>query len=89
LPQILDKELDELFPSDTYARVIAHPQRSTDTEPLRMGNIQFPKTSPPRVVVAVSPGGGWEEPVELERFQQLGFQQITRLGLFKCILELL
>jgi RsmE family RNA methyltransferase len=77
LPQFLDKELDELFPSDTYARVIAHPQRLTDTEPLRMGNIQFPTTSPPRVVVAVGPEGGWEEPVELERFQQLGFQQIT------------
>jgi 16S rRNA (uracil1498-N3)-methyltransferase len=78
LPYFLDETIEELFPSDSYARVIAHPQRVTDTsEPLRMGNIEFPTTSPPRVVVAVGPEGGWEEPGELERFQELGFQQIT------------
>jgi RsmE family RNA methyltransferase len=78
LSKFMGEELDELFPLDTYARVIAHPQRATDTsEPLRMSNIEFPTTSPPRVVVAVGPEGGWEEPGELERFQQLGFQQIT------------
>ena len=74
----LDDDLDHLFPRDTYARVIAHPQRAGDTrEPLRMGQIEFPTTSPPRVVIAVGPEGGWEEPDELERFQELGFQQIT------------
>lgn len=78
LPEFLETELDNLFPLSTHARVIAHPQRMTDTEPLRMGGIELPKsTHPPRVVVAVGPEGGWEEPEELERFQKLGFQQIT------------
>lgn len=79
LPDFLDKELDDLFPLDTHARAIAHPQRLTSGEPLRMGDIQFPKATPssPHVVVAVGPEGGWEEPEELERFQSLGFQQIT------------
>jgi RsmE family RNA methyltransferase len=79
LAGFLENDLDTLFPVDSYARVIAHPQRLSDTgEPTRMGQIKFPASSqPPRVVVAVGPEGGWEEPEELERFQQHGFQQIT------------
>jgi RsmE family RNA methyltransferase len=79
LAGFLESDLDTLFPADSYARVIAHPQRLSDTrEPTRMGQIQFPASSqPPRVVIAVGPEGGWEEPEELERFQQHGFQQIT------------
>ena len=78
LPYFLEDDLDALFPTDEYARVIAHPQRSTDSEPLRMSDIQFPETaSSPKAVIAVGPEGGWEEPSELELFQSLGFQQIT------------
>jgi RsmE family RNA methyltransferase len=78
LRTFLEDEMDTLFPSDTHARVIAHPQRVADTsEPLRMGRIEFPSNLPPRVVIAVGPEGGWEEPGELEQFQKLGFQQIT------------
>lgn len=78
LGRFLEEDLDTLFPSDEYARVIAHPRRSTDMkDPLRMGQIEFPTTSPPRVVVAIGPEGGWEEPGELDLFQSLGFQQCT------------
>ena len=75
----MKNDLEELFPAETHARVIAHPQRpSSDVEPpLRMKDVTFPTNRPPRVVVAVGPEGGWEEPEELDRFQDLGFQQIT------------
>ena len=68
-----------MFPLDTYARVIAHPQRASDggNVPNRMRDIQFPTRTPPRLVIAVGPEGGWEEPDELVLFQQLGFQQVT------------
>ena len=81
LRNFLNNDLDDLFPSEEYARVIAHPQRLTDeTEPLRMGQVKFPKntSSPPRIVVAVGPEGGWEEPTELDLFvEKHGFQQCT------------
>jgi RsmE family RNA methyltransferase len=74
----LNEELENRFPSDEYARVIAHPRRLIDTkDPLRLGEITFPGTIPPRVVVAVGPEGGWEEPGELDLFQSYGFQQCT------------
>jgi 16S rRNA (uracil1498-N3)-methyltransferase len=88
LPEFMNEgELDKLFPLDSYARVIAHPQRRTShaqgddstiiIEPIRLRDIKFPTASPPRVVIAVGPEGGWEEPEELDEFQQRGFQQIT------------
>ncbi len=78
LSLFLNQELDQLFPASEYARVLAHPQRSTDIkEPLRMGDISFPPGTPPRLVVAVGPEGGWSEPEELDQFDALGFQQIT------------
>jgi RsmE family RNA methyltransferase len=67
-----------MFPVDEYARVIAHPQRSPGAPgEKRMRHAQFPAHHPPRLVIAVGPEGGWEEPDELERFQEHGFQQIT------------
>lgn len=78
LRRFLDENLDDMFPSEEYARVIAHPKRANDTkDPLRMSQVQFPKTAPPRMVVAVGPEGGWTEPDELDLFQKLGFQQCT------------
>lgn len=79
LRDFLINDLDRLFPPNEYARVLAHPQRATDTgEPLRMGNVSFPAgAGPSKLVVAVGPEGGWTEPEELDRFKALGFQQIT------------
>lgn len=76
LSRFLDEELDELFPESDYARVIAHPQRDSDVPGLRMRDVEFP-TTPPRIVIAVGPEGGWLEPNELERFQKHGFSQIS------------
>lgn len=78
LRTFLSDDLDRLFPRDAYARILAHPKRINQTmEPLRMGQVVFPTTSPPRIVLAVGPEGGWEEPGELELFQELGFQQVS------------
>lgn len=77
LSRFLDDDLDVLFPSEEYARVIAHPRsRDSDSPQRRMRNVQFP-TNPPRMVIAVGPDGGWMEPKELDRFQSHGFVQIT------------
>jgi hypothetical protein len=54
---LLSEEFDNLFPKETYARVLSHPKRQTDLEePLRMSQVVFPKSSSPsRIVVAVGP----------------------------------
>lgn len=78
-------QMDDLFPRSAYVRAIAHPQRTSDGEKnsaLRMRDLQFPTTdaasnSSRRLVVAVGPEGGWDEPNELELFREHGFQQIT------------
>lgn len=76
---LLSEDFDELFPKESYARVLTHPKRHDDPEePLRMSEVQFPVNSPPRIVIAVGPEGGWEEPTELDMFKNdCGFQQIT------------
>ncbi|KAL9186882.1 hypothetical protein ACHAXT_010602 [Thalassiosira profunda] len=75
----VEDELDEMFPRDEVARVIAHPQRKDMDEIRRMGDVSFPNngTTPKRILVAVGPEGGWEEPYELEMFTDRGFQQIS------------
>lgn len=81
LSQFLDNTLDELFPLQTHARVIAHPQRLVDQrviEPVRMRSVMFPKDARRRIVIAVGPEGGWEEPNEIDAFvSEHAFQQIT------------
>ena len=79
LKPFMEDDLDELFPADEYARVIAHPQRVGQTEaPKRMREISFPSNQKRRrIVVAVGAEGGWTEPYELDMFESLGFQQIT------------
>jgi RsmE family RNA methyltransferase len=78
LRNFFSNDLDDMFPVDKYARVIAHPQRTPDAGgEKRMRHAKFPENQPPRLVIAVGPEGGWEEPGELERFQEHGFQQIT------------
>ena len=79
LKRFFEDDLDRLFPAAEYARILAHPQRPSQiTEPLRMGDISFPSSlGPPKLVVAVGPEGGWDEPEELDQFEALGFQQVT------------
>ena len=82
LRDFLATDMDRLFPLTEYARVVAHPQRLPDSCPLRMKNVQFPNpttmtTESRKLVLAVGPEGGWEEPDELDRFKARGFQQVT------------
>lgn len=78
LRDLMAQELDVLFPRNEYARVIAHPERlQQDTPVMRMKDVTFPKDSDKRILLAVGPEGGWEEPDELDRFQEMGFQQVT------------
>ena len=43
-----------------------------------MRGVEFPATAERRkILLAVGPEGGWEEPEELDRFQERNFQQIT------------
>lgn len=77
LEHFLQDDLETTFPSTDYARVIAHPQRVQEDSSriLRMRSITFPQKR--KILLAVGPEGGWEEPEELDRFRKYGFQQIT------------
>ena len=79
LSRFIDKDLEQYFPASEYARVIAHPTRINDTVPAakRMRQCLFPNGNKRKVVVAVGPEGGWEEPDELDLFSSHGFEQIT------------
>lgn len=76
----LQDDLDEMFPLEEWARVIAHPLRKEE-EDFRMSDVVFPEnrqgSTPRKIVLAVGPEGGWAEPYELDMFQDAGFQQIT------------
>ena len=76
---LLSEEFEDMFPRETHARVLAHPKRLDDRdEPLRMSEVKFPTNMHTRMVVAVGPEGGWEEPDELNMFtNDCGFQKIT------------
>jgi len=43
----------------------------------RMTEISFPDGIPRRILVAVGPEGGWDEPYEIDMFKENGFQQVT------------
>jgi len=78
LSGFLRDNLDEMFPSTEWARVIAHPQRAGVDTVRRIRDVPFPESaSRRRLVVAVGPEGGWEEPNELDRFEEHGFLQVT------------
>lgn len=81
LSHFLNNELDCIFPANEFARVIAHPQRGLfEKKGTRIREVQFPCSSEGRrrMLVAVGPEGGWEEPDELDRFtHDHGFQQVT------------
>lgn len=77
LRDFVAQELDVLFPREEYARVIAHPQRVEELSTNRMRDVVFPCVSDKRLLLAVGPEGGWEEPDELDRFRDMAFQQVT------------
>jgi len=97
LSKFLNEDLDDLFPEEEYARVVAHPERVVVTanddddddgsnsirkKPKRMRDVDFPtnggNNNKRKIVVAVGPEGGWEEPREIDRFVAgHGFQQVT------------
>jgi 16S rRNA (uracil1498-N3)-methyltransferase len=79
LRDFIAQELDVLFPRDEFARVMAHPQRGDDdaSTTSRMRDVVFPCIDDKRILLAIGPEGGWEEPDELDRFREFGFQQIT------------
>jgi len=78
LKKFLDHDLDDMFPSDRFARVIAHPLRKNQ-KLSRMRDVHFPceDQNQRRVILAVGPEGGWAEPYELDLFKEREFQQIT------------
>jgi RsmE family RNA methyltransferase len=77
LQGFLETEFETLFPKNEYARVVAHPQRRNEpTAVKRLCQVDF-STQPRRLVLAVGPEGGWEEPDELDRFKAHGFEQVT------------
>lgn len=78
LSNFLRDDLETIFPSTEWARVLAHPQRSNDVLPSpRIREVHFPSQTTRRIVVAVGPEGGWDEPDELDCFRGHGFQQVT------------
>jgi 16S rRNA (uracil1498-N3)-methyltransferase len=87
LHEFLDQDLDKLFPRSDYIRLVAHPQPAEDALFLRdvvaatinggQQHQQQDQQQQLRIVVAVGPEGGWEEPNELQRIVQAGFQPIT------------
>jgi RsmE family RNA methyltransferase len=77
LNRFLESDLDALFPVETHVRVIAHPQRPNEPPVSKLRQIVFPSGLPRRVVIAVGPEGGWEEPNELEQFTSRHFQKVT------------
>lgn len=79
LKPFLEDELEDMFPSASVAKVIAHPSRSHEKQSLRMRDIQFPSPgdNDKRLLLAVGPEGGWAEDYELDLFESHGFQRVT------------
>jgi 16S rRNA U1498 N3-methylase RsmE len=64
----LEDELDILFPLQTHLRLIAHPTKLASPEQPQAETITSLKASKKRVVIAIGPEGGWDEPFELQFF---------------------
>lgn len=78
LSKFLRDELDEIFPVNEYARAIAHPSRKSDDSIVKLRDVSFPTTASRRMLIAVGPEGGWEEPDELNHFViDHGFVQVS------------
>lgn len=80
LKPFLEDEMDALFPRATCVRVMAHPPREGQPVPLSLGDVPVPTgvdAKKVRVVLAVGPEGGWDEPYELDLLKEHGFIQIS------------
>lgn len=77
LSKFLNNELNELFPVNEYARAIAHPLRKSDDRMVKLRDVSFPCAANRRLLIAVGPEGGWEEPDELNHFVDHGFVQVS------------
>jgi RsmE family RNA methyltransferase len=79
----LEREADGFFPRDRVARIAAHPQRADAPRAPRFGDAAAAARPPGggdgRLLIAVGPEGGWEEPEELELLEAHGFT-IATLG---------
>lgn len=79
-----EDELDGLFPPQHVARVAAHPQRAGQPPQPHLRDVPEPRGgggdgagAPSRLLVAVGPEGGWDEPDELALLQHHGFTLVT------------
>jgi RsmE family RNA methyltransferase len=78
LSKFLNDDLDEIFPASEYARAIAHPLRTSDSNIRKLRDVSFPTGINRRMLIAVGPEGGWEEPEELNHFViDHGFEQVS------------
>ncbi|CAM9429926.1 unnamed protein product [Choristocarpus tenellus] len=83
LKRFLEDDIDTLFPSDRWARVVAHPRRLGDMERYQRELIRSVTCCPPAdtgVLVTVGPEGGWDEPYELELLSAYGFQVCAQVA---------
>ena len=65
-------ELDDLFPSETYLRIIAHPDKANR----RMSSLSPTFPSQTKVLLAIGPEGGWED-AEIDLFLAKNFVPVT------------
>lgn len=67
---------DELGGSGHARKLVCHPQREGEPRAPRLGDLP-PLAPDDRLLLAVGPEGGWDEPAELDAFVQHGFEQAT------------
>ena len=81
-----EEELEALFPRDSVARVVAHAQRAGVPAHGRLRDVPDPAAgtpagrgarTPSRLLLAVGPEGGWDEPDEVALLERHGFMLIT------------
>lgn len=80
-----EDDLDALFPRERVARIVAHPQRAGLPPHARLRDVAEPGGGrgqesggePSRLLVAVGPEGGWDEPDEIALLEHHGFTLVT------------
>lgn len=87
LKYFLEDDLDATFPRDRYLRALAHPDRPSGRPAPRLSALPPPPGVVPagagegegaaKVLLAVGPEGGWDEPDELDLFAHHGFQCVS------------
>jgi 16S rRNA (uracil1498-N3)-methyltransferase len=77
----LEDDLEQLAPPATTLRIVAHPRAlDGERESPRVHELHPPMHSVPearRLLVAIGPEGGWQEPYELEMLKKHGFATVT------------